>query len=110
MLLVFQGSDWCIPCIRLEQQVLSAEPFTTFARERLIILKADFPQKKKIPAALTQQYEALAEAFNAEGRFPKMVLLNKDKQPIHTFQQDYTAPQTLIDELEKTLKEAHAAM
>jgi len=110
VLLVFQGSDWCIPCIRLEQQVLSTEQFNAFARDRFLILKADFPQKKKIPATLVQQYEALAEIFNPEGRFPKLLLLGKDKQALHTFQQDYSAPGALIDELEKTLKEAHAAM
>ncbi|WP_118976296.1 thioredoxin family protein [Taibaiella koreensis] len=110
VLLVFQGSDWCIPCIRLEQQVLSAPRFTDFARDRFFILKADFPQKKKIPPALQQQYDSLAEAFNAEGRFPKILLLGKDRQLLHAFQQDYPTPAILIAEIEKALKEIDAAM
>lgn len=110
ILLVFQGSDWCLPCIRMEQKVLSATDFMAFAKDKLIILKADFPQKKKIPPVLEQQYEALAEAFNAEGSFPKMVLLSKDRKLLHTFGKEYLSAEALMAELNQVLKESHAAM
>ncbi len=110
VLLVFQGSDWCIPCIHLEHKVLSQPAFLDFAKDNFILLKADFPQNKKLEASLEQQYEALAEAYDKEGSFPKMILLDRNKKPIHTFRTDYTQPSELVHDLEQELKKYHAEM
>ena len=47
ILLVFQGSDWCAPCIKLEKEILDTEEFLNLAKEQFVILKADFPRGKK---------------------------------------------------------------
>jgi thiamine biosynthesis lipoprotein len=78
VLLIFSGSDWCIPCIRFEKKILTDTAFQLFASAKLIILEADFPQQKKIPDSLRTTYEALAAKFNAEGEFPRLVLLSPD--------------------------------
>ena len=46
IILVFQGSDWCGPCIKLEKEIWSSEEFKTYAKDHFILLKADFPKKK----------------------------------------------------------------
>lgn len=84
VLLVFQGSDWCIPCIQLEKKVLSTESFLRFTEDSLVVLKADFPQRKKIDPAYIRQYEKLAETFNPEGAFPKVLLLDAQQKNIAT--------------------------
>ena len=71
VLLIFSGSDWCLPCIHLEKQVLSDSTFQAFAAPRLVVLCADFPQRKKHDP----RSDSLAEAYDAEGAFPKIVLL-----------------------------------
>jgi thioredoxin-related protein len=76
VLLIFSGSDWCIPCIRFEKKILTDTSFKLFASAKLIILEADFPQRKKIPDSLRTAYEALAAKFNASGEFPHIVLLS----------------------------------
>lgn len=84
VLLVFAGSDWCAPCIRFEKQVLAENDFLEFAKENLVVLKADFPQRKKLPAAEQEQNDTLAEQYNPKGVFPKIVLVRVDKTVVST--------------------------
>ena len=80
VMLVFSGSDWCIPCIRFNKQILSDSSFLSFAGQNLVLLEADFPQRKKIAAPLRLQYDSLAAAFNPQGAFPQVVILSPGKQ------------------------------
>ena len=80
IMLVFSGSDWCIPCIQFEKKILSDSSFLHFANDNLILLEADFPQRKKITTSLRQQYDSLAAAFNPNGAFPRVVLLSPEKK------------------------------
>ena len=47
IILVFQGSDWCAPCIKLDKEIWSTPEFITYANEHFIMVKADFPRKSK---------------------------------------------------------------
>lgn len=78
VLLVFSGSDWCIPCMKFAREVLADSAFQEFARKRLVVLKADFPQRTQLPADLVEQNDKLAEQYNPEGKFPHILLLDKD--------------------------------
>lgn len=78
ILLIFSGSDWCQPCMRLEKTLLSDSLFLHFAGEQLTLLRADFPQRKKRSAEELKRNEALAERYNPEGVFPKLLLLAPD--------------------------------
>jgi thiol:disulfide interchange protein len=109
-LLVFQGSDWCIPCIQLEQKVLSGERFLQFVKDSLVVLKADFPQRKKIDPALVSQYEKLAEAFNPEGSFPKAILLNAQRKRIAQITIKNPAPETFIAAIKELVRVYAAKM
>ena len=63
IVLVFSGSDWCAPCIKLDKNVWQSEEFKTFAAENLVLVRADFPKKKAnvLPEALQNSNKALAE-------------------------------------------------
>ena len=74
--LVFSGSDWCLPCIKFEKEVLNTSEFQEFSNNELIILKADFPQRKEQDKSLVEQNEELAEKYNPQGYFPHLVLLD----------------------------------
>jgi thioredoxin-related protein len=78
ILLVFSGSDWCAPCIKLDKNVWKSEEFKSFASTNYVLLRADFPKKKanQLPLALKNQNLLLAEKYNKEGFFPLVVLLN----------------------------------
>jgi thioredoxin-related protein len=82
ILLNFSGSDWCAPCIKLKKEVFTSEAFNTIARERLILLGADFPRSKKNQLSKEQinHNEKLAEKYNPNGKFPLTLLLDKNGQ------------------------------
>lgn len=78
ILLNFSGSDWCAPCIKMKRDVFESEVFKQYAEENLVLLRADFPRLKKNQPAKeqVQHNEALAEKYNAQGKFPFTVLLD----------------------------------
>lgn len=74
--LVFSGSDWCLPCIKFDKEVLSTAEFQKFSQKQLVVLRADFPQRKEQDEAIVKQNEDLAETYNPQGYFPYLVLLD----------------------------------
>ncbi|MDY8134891.1 thioredoxin family protein [Aquimarina sp. 2201CG5-10] len=80
IILVFQGSDWCAPCIKLDKEVWSTSEFKTYAKEHFVMLQADFPRRKKNKLNKEQQdhNNALAETYNKNGYFPFVVVLDKN--------------------------------
>lgn len=80
IILVFQGSDWCAPCMKLEQEIWSSEEFRDYASDHYILVKADFPRKKKNQLSAQQQKknDRLAEKYNQEGYFPLVVILDPE--------------------------------
>ena len=79
ILLVFSGSDWCLPCIKLEKQILSDSSFLDFAATHLQVIKVDFHKRKKLSGEQMKENETWAEHYNPEGTFPKRLLLNPDR-------------------------------
>ncbi len=90
ILLKFSGSDWCIPCIRMEKNIFSQDTFQDFAQENLVMVNADFPRlKKNMPEkAIAKQNETLAEQYDKEGHFPYTVLLDADGKVLKVWDGD----------------------
>jgi len=105
LLLVFSGSDWCVPCIRFQNTILNDEGFQKFASKQIVILKADFPQQKKLPKELVAQNEELAEKYNPDGSFPQLVLVRPDRSLLSTLTYNNQTPEVFIRELTKLLRE-----
>lgn len=78
ILLVFSGSDWCAPCIKLDKNIWMSEEFKAYAKENYVLLRADFPKKKAnaLPEEIKKGNLLLAEQYNKEGFFPLVVLLD----------------------------------
>ncbi|MCU0371144.1 MAG: FAD:protein FMN transferase, partial [Bacteroidales bacterium] len=100
VLLIFSGSDWCIPCIRFRKEILSDSAFVRFADENLILLKADFPQKKKLPPEMVARNESLAARYNPGGLFPHLILLNSDGDSISILSYSNQTPAEFIRQIE----------
>lgn len=79
ILLVFSGSDWCAPCIKLDNVVWKSEAFKSESEKNWVIYKADFPKKKanQLTAELAESNNKLAEKYNKSGSFPLVILLDK---------------------------------
>ena len=67
IMLFFTGSDWCIWCTRLQQQVFEQEAFKTWASENVILVELDFPNKKVLPAKIKEQNQMLQKQFAVQG-------------------------------------------
>lgn len=104
ILLIFSGSDWCIPCIQFEKKILSDTVFQNFAANKLIVLKADFPQRKKIPVTLKSQYEALAEKYNPNGNFPYIVLVTPDRELLANISYQNQSAIIFVSELKEAIR------
>lgn len=74
LLLNFTGSDWCGWCIKLEDEVFSQPEFQQYARQNYILIKLDFPKKKKLSPKLKEQNNALAKKFQVTG-FPTIIVV-----------------------------------
>jgi len=79
IVIVFSGSDWCAPCIKLDKNIWQSEAFKKEAGDNWIIVKADFPRKRAntLSKEQTEHNRKLAEKFNLEGSFPLVVVLDK---------------------------------
>ncbi len=82
IVLVFAGSDWCAPCIKLERSIWQSEEFKKYSNEHYILYKADFPRKKanQLTFDVKEQNRKLAEAYNPNGHFPLVVVLNSNEE------------------------------
>jgi hypothetical protein len=82
LIMVFSGSDWCKPCIKLHERVLVTTEFSTWAKENAALLSIDFPRQKKnaLSAEQVKQNDSLAEQYNPNGVFPLVIILSPDKK------------------------------
>jgi thioredoxin-related protein len=101
ILLKLTGSDWCASCIQLEKQVLSQQAFKDFAAQHLILMEADYPKKKELPAELKKQNEALAKLYFADA-YPNVWLLDSEGVKLS---EDLGDPEVKPDDLIAKLKE-----
>jgi len=77
IILVFSGSDWCAPCIKLDKDIWQSEDFKNESTASWVLYKADFPKKKgnALSPEKKQQNDVLAEKYNIEGNFPLVMVL-----------------------------------
>ncbi len=82
IILVFSGSDWCAPCIKLDREIWQSDEFIYYANQYYVLYKADFPRKKinQLPEDLAKQNRILAEKYNTKGYYPLVVILNSKNE------------------------------
>lgn len=101
IILVFQGSDWCAPCIKLDREIWSTEAFKKYAKDNYVMLKADFPRRKKnkLSEKQTKANALLAEKYNKQGFFPFVVVLDSNGKVLGESSYKKTTPENYIKEL-----------
>lgn len=107
ILLNFSGSDWCAPCIKMKQEVFQNEAFLSFADDKLVLVRADFPRSKKnqLPKEQKTHNETLAEKYNPLGKFPYTLLLDKDGKILKEWDgYEFGSQDKFIAALKKELK------
>ena len=85
--LIFSGSDWCKPCIQLRETILSDAKFVNYADKKLVLVDVDFPYKKanRLPKEQLTHNEKLADQYNPEGIFPRVILTDEQGKVLGEF-------------------------
>lgn len=106
IILVFQGSDWCAPCMKLEKEIWSTEEFKSYAITHYVMLKADFPKRSKNALSPEQQEKnnKLADTYNKNGFFPLVVLLDKSGKVLGTLGYKNVSPKEYLELIDSFLK------
>lgn len=105
ILMVFSGSDWCAPCIKLKKKILLTEEFQKYEGENLVVLYLDFPKRKKnrLSKEQTKHNEALAEQFNRSGLFPNVLLMDSGGQVIKNVKYQGQSTTDFVNEIKSSL-------
>jgi len=80
IVLTFAGSDWCIPCMKLEKEIWSSQEFMDYAKDHFVMYRADFPKRKAnaLPKEQQEVNDKLADTYNKQGLFPLVLVLDKN--------------------------------
>ena len=80
IIMIFSGSDWCAPCIRLDKNIWQSQEFKDESKDSWVTMKLNFPRKKanQLPAEEEKHNRELAEKYNKEGNFPLVVILTPE--------------------------------
>ena len=103
ILINFSGSDWCGPCIRTHKEIFEKEAFEDFAKDSLILVRADFPRLKKnqLPADQLKKNNDLAMKYNPEGDFPLTLLLDENGKVLKEWKGfPNVSPEEFVKEIE----------
>lgn len=103
ILVNFTGSDWCGWCIRLEREVFSKPAFLSYARKKLVLLKLDFPRRKKISDEVKMKNNLLLRKYGVRG-FPTILILNSEGVALHKTGYRPGGAEKYIEHLKSLLK------
>jgi thioredoxin-related protein len=103
--MVFSGSDWCAPCIKLKKKILTTDEFQKFENDNLVVLYLDFPQRKKnrLSQESTKHNEALADQYNRSGVFPNILLMDSEGKILKNLKYEGQSPTDFIKEVQASL-------
>ncbi len=79
LLIDFTGSDWCGWCVKLEEEVFTRKEFQTWAKERVVLLKIDFPRRTPLPPLVAATNQKLAQQFAVSG-YPTVLLVDPESE------------------------------
>lgn len=81
LLLNFTGSDWCIWCHKLEDEIFSTQEFVEWSENNLSKVFLDFPQKLQLPENIKRQNSYMQQFFGVQG-FPTIFILDAQLTPL----------------------------
>lgn len=103
VMLVFAGSDWCAPCIKLEKEIFQSALFEV-EKKNWVLYKADFLKKSKLPAEVKKENGQLADQYNQEGYFPLVVVLNSTGKVLGKLSYSKDTPAAYIKKLREFIQ------
>jgi thioredoxin-related protein len=104
-LYIFEGSDWCVNCWRLEKTVLQDTSFRQqLEKLDVSIEKIDFPQKNQQPERTKQYNNSIAEKYDFDGSFPTLVIAKKGTASFQKIRYYNQSGRELLEELKQKMQ------
>lgn len=103
-LILFTGSDWCTWCVRLEQEVLNQPAFAQAMQDRVVFVKADFPDPSEA-AIMRSPNKAAMDRYGVEA-FPTFVAVDAQGRKLFTMGYLKGGPDNYAREIQNRLKAA----
>lgn len=85
LFLLFEGSDWCSYCIKMNNQIIETPEFQQALADKLVFVMLDFPKKDKQDEEIKKQNKRLLEEYGVKG-FPTVILVDPNLQKIAQMQ------------------------
>lgn len=105
LLVDFSGSDWCVWCQRLHDEIFSKKEFNVPAEKKYVCVFIDMPQKAKLPAEVEAQNKDLLMRFRVSG-FPTVLVLDAEGNELARTGYQKTEPEKYLEHLETITKTA----
>jgi protein disulfide-isomerase len=102
VLVNFTGSDWCIWCQRLSNEVFSKPEFKEYADANLILVRLDFPKNIEQSVETKMYNNQLAQRFGVQG-FPTVLLFNSTGNLVKTTGYQPGGPVNYVNDLKNAL-------
>lgn len=80
LLILYTGSDWCPPCKKLEEEILTDADFLKEIQTGFVLVKLDFPQNLVQKPETVKQNKEWQEKFGIDG-YPTIVLMDSEQRP-----------------------------
>jgi thioredoxin-related protein len=81
ILILFTGSDWCPMCKIWDKEVFENPDFISYASTNLVLVMADFPEKRPLPRAQQRANDALRDKYDPK-EFPEAVVLDPNGKKV----------------------------
>lgn len=81
ILLNFTGSDWCVWCHKLRDEVFETDEFLSYAEENLILVFLDYPNGISLSKETQKQNQLMQSLFGVQG-FPTIWLMDSEQVPV----------------------------
>lgn len=106
IVLVFSGSDWCAPCMKLEKEIWESDTFQNYAKDHFVMVRADFPKRKanKLSKEQEEKNAQLAEKYNQNGYFPAVVIIDKNEKVLGNTEYKKLSPEKYIEHINSFIK------
>ncbi len=76
ILIYFSGSDWCGPCIKLDNELFHTDKFETFSKDKFVLYLADFPRNKDlVKEEVRKTNKKLSKKY--KNSFPMVLIINR---------------------------------
>lgn len=103
VLMFFTGSDWCVWCETMEEEVFTTAEFARYADRNLVLLKLDFPKSYDLPETQMKQNRYLRKKYGVSG-YPTVVVTDAQGNVLGRLTYRQGGPQPFLGELSKLIE------